>query len=257
MVAERNLMKDHDVIAFDYELWVEGQDALYDTTMREAAEKAGVLEPHAHYGPMHYVLGAGRLISGLEKALLAAPLGRPVDVTIPPTEAYGDRTSKMIETIPVHEFKKNKVDPEPGAVIRYQNRRGLILTVGGGRVRVDFNPPLAGKTLRYRFTVRTVASSLADQVLGVLQMDYPNSLEWTAHEEGEKNSATVSLRVPEPVSLDANWLPAKYRIVSDLRRFVPLARVRFVEEFRVAAADSAPLSPRERAVTETPQTAGE
>lgn len=226
-------MKDGDVIAFDYELWVEGQENLYDTTLREAAEKAGILQAEAYYAPMHYVAGSGRLIPGLEEALRGAAVGKTGEVTIPPDAGYGPRDAKLIETLPLQEFKKNKVDPAPGLVINYRDRRGRVTTVGGGRVRVDFNPPLAGKTLKYRFTVRSVAQSLPERVRGILQMVFPNPLEWDVQELPTKGEKTVVVHVPQHVQFDRNWLLAKVRVLSEVRRHTDVALVRYVEEFRV------------------------
>ena len=69
----------------------------------------------------------------------------------------GDRDPKLIETISMAEFKKGDVNPTPGLPINFKGRAGTVVTVGAGRVRVDFNSPLAGKRLKYRFTVRRVA----------------------------------------------------------------------------------------------------
>lgn len=226
-------MHNGDVIQFDYELWVEGRDQLYDTTLRDAAEQAGILEPNATYQPMHYVVGSGRLIPGLEAALLAATVGTTEEVTIPADKAYGPREAKKIETVAIHEFKKNKVEPEPGIVINYKDRRGLVTTVGGGRVRVDFNPPLAGKSLRYRFTVRGVAKSLPEKVDGIIHMNYPNPFQWQIREETVEEEACATILLPEGVAFDRNWPSAKVRIVLDVRRHLKVPRVRFVEEFRI------------------------
>lgn len=236
-------MKDGDAIAFDYELWVEGRDTLYDTTLRDAAEKAGTLDPAAHYGPMHYVLGFHRVIPGLERALRESVVGSTTEVTVPPEEAYGARDPKLIETLPIREFRKNEVDPEPGLAITYRNRRGVVTTVGGGRVRVDFNPPLAGKTLKYRFTLRAVAQSAVEKARFVIAMDYPNPFDWDVTEDSKEKLPLVTVKIPDAVHYDRNWILGKLRIVTDLARVLPGGRVRFLEEYalRLPEEPAAPL----------------
>ncbi len=224
-------LKDGDVIAFDYELWVEGQPKLHDTTLREAAERDGVLDENAWYGPVHYVIGSGRVIPGLEKALRDARLGETREVDVAAAEGYGERDPKLVETVPISEFRKNDVEPQQGLVVNYKNRRGAVVTVGGGRVRVDFNPPLAGKRLKYRYTLRSVAKNDEERLLGLLRMHVPGPLEWKtkAGKSEGKNTATVD--VPGPAVVSREWLLAKFRVLTDARRFTDLDEVRFVEAY--------------------------
>lgn len=221
------MLNDGDVIAFDYDLFVEGHEGPYDTTRRETAEKAGVLDPNAFYAPMSYQLGSGRLIKGLEEGLKACEVGTPKTIEITPEMGYGARDPKNIETLPMQEFRKNKVDPEVGLVITYKNRRGIVTNVGGGRIRVDFNHALAGKKLRYEVTVQSVAKTPVDRARGIIQMDYPTSLTWDIEVKGDE----ATILVPEPVKFDRNFLIAKYRIVTDLEKLPELKTVRLVETF--------------------------
>src|SRR5688500_9515593 len=105
-------LKDGDVIAFDYDLYVADQPDVFDTTQKTTAEKAGKLDPNAFYAPMHYMLGTGRLIKGLEEALKTCEVGKTTEIDLSVEEAYGPRDPKLIDTLPIQEFKKNKVEPE-------------------------------------------------------------------------------------------------------------------------------------------------
>lgn len=227
--------QDGDLIEFDYELWVEGRDQLYDTTLREAAEKAGILESNAYYAPLTYVVGSGRIVPGLEKALEVAIIGQTTEVDLAPEEAYGAREAKHIETIPLQEFKKNDVAPQVGLSIRYKNRQGIVQLIGGGRVRVDFNPPLAGKRLKYRFTVNKVASSDADKVAGLIRMNFPANLEWKVAVAKTDGKQVATVEVPEAATVHDGWPRARLRAVVDVHRYTKLDRVRFLETFELPA----------------------
>lgn len=220
--------QDGDVIAFDYDLHVEGHDGLYDTTMKASAEKAGLLDPNAFYAPMHYLLGTGRLISGLEEALRGLEVGKETTIELPSEKAYGARDAKLIETLPMQEFRKNKVEPEVGLQITYKNRRGTVTYVGGGRIRVDFNHPLAGKKLTYQVVLRQVFRTPEERVRGIIQMDFPTSLKWDVQVD---KAGVATLGVPDAVRFEQQFLMAKLRIVTDLRRLSELTSVRFVEAF--------------------------
>lgn len=221
--------QDGDVIAFDYDLYVEGRDPVFDTTLKETAEKAGLLDPNAFYAPMSYLVGSGRLIKGLEEGLRGCEVGVPKTLELGVDEAYGPRDLKLIETLPMQEFKRNKIEPEVGLVITYKQRRGTVTYVGGGRIRVDFNHALAGKRLRYVVTLRSVAKTPEEKVRGVIQMVFPTALHWKVSVEGD----TATIEVPETLRFAENFPVAKFRVVNELRRIAGLRHARFVETFDV------------------------
>lgn len=233
-------LKDGDVIAFDYDLYVDDNTDVFDTTQKSTAEKAGALDPNAYYAPMHYLLGTGRLIKGLDDALRTCDVEKTKEILLTSDQAYGPREPKLIETLPIQEFKKNKIAPEVGLVITYKQRRGVVTYVGGGRIRVDFNHALAGKKLRYVITVRKVAKTVEEKVRMVIQMDFPTALSWNV--AVEKGVATIE--VPEPLRFEQQFLAAKYRIVADLRKVEGLSTVKVVESF--------PLMKEETAAAQTP-----
>lgn len=228
-------LKDGDVIAFDYDLFVADKPEVFDTTQKSTAEKAGALDPNAFYAPMHYMLGSGRLIKGLEDALKDCEVGKTKEITLSADEAYGARDPKLIDTLPINEFKKNKVDPHVGLVITYKQRRGIVTYVGGGRIRVDFNHALAGKKLRYVVTVRQVAKTTEEKVRMVIQMDFPTALTWNVKVEND----VATIEVPEPLRFEQQFLMAKYRIVGDLRKVDGLHTVRVVESFPLMKEETA------------------
>jgi peptidylprolyl isomerase len=228
--------QEGDVIEFDYEMWVEGREGLYDTTLREAAQREGLFDPNAFYAPIPYPVGSGRLIPGLERALREASLGQTREVEFAPEDAYGPRDPKLIETLPIQEFRKNEVTPEAGMPITYKNRRGVVTTVGGGRVRVDFNAPLAGKRLKYRFTVVRQAEDEADKVRAFLRIHFPAPVEWAVTTAEQKGELEATVDVPEAVVFRREWAVAKLRALMDIRRFTAVRRVRFVEVYSLAPA---------------------
>lgn len=233
------MLEDGDVVTFDYDLYVEGRPEVFDTTQKATAEAAGLLDPNAFYAPMTYLFGTGRIIKGLENALRGAEVGKTQTIELDVADAYGPRDPKLIETIPIHEFKRNKIDPEVGLAITYKNRRGVVQFVGGGRIRVDFNHALAGKRLRYVVTLRSIAKTLEEKVRGVVTMDYPTKLDWSIGVE--KGVATIN--VPDEAKFDQNFLVAKYRILSDLRKIPHLESVRIVEGFPLKEKEEARTLP--------------
>ncbi len=140
-------MNEGEMVLIDYVGKAEGE--VFDTTVKEEAEKAGIQREDADFKPVPVLLGEGYVIEGLEEALLDMDVGDEEEVTVPPEKAYGDRDSDKVETYPEREFRKQDVQVNVGEEIMIGRKRGRVVSKGSGRVRVDFNHPLSGKELDY------------------------------------------------------------------------------------------------------------
>lgn len=106
------------------------------------------------FKPFEVMIGKEKLFPKLEKAISKNLKSKDYfTVELTSDEAYGKKNAKMIETIPLREFTKQKINPYPGTVLDFGGLQGKILYVGSGRVTVDFNHPLAGKGLIYEVKV--------------------------------------------------------------------------------------------------------
>src|SRR3990167_3249923 len=85
-------------------------------------------------------------------------------VDISPEKGFGKKDSKLIQMIPINKFKESKIQPFPGLQINVDGSVGMVKTVGGGRVMIDFNHPLSGKELSYTFTVKGVVQDEKQKV---------------------------------------------------------------------------------------------
>ncbi len=218
------------IVWLEYDGWVvnpDGTTRLFDTTHEEAAKREGKYDEKKVYAEMPVVLQPGRLLPGLEEAVLSAKVGAAQEVVIPPAKGAGERDPKLVELRALREFLKQEIDPEVGMEVALGGKRGTVTAVTGGRVRIDFNNPLAGRTLRYAFTVTRKASAIEEKVRGILEMDYglADQFRISVHErDGE-------IVVPDICKTDERWFVAKFRAVADLREFSGLRKVRFVEEY--------------------------
>ncbi|MFH1918154.1 MAG: hypothetical protein ABIJ14_03590, partial [Nanoarchaeota archaeon] len=50
-------------------------------------------------------------------------------------------------------FKEHNTNPVPGVMFNFDGRIGKILSASGGRIRVDFNNPIAGKDVEYKIKI--------------------------------------------------------------------------------------------------------
>ncbi len=100
-------------------------------------------------GEINIISGAGYVISGLDESFEKHEIGDNYSIEIPCEKAFGKRNPNLLKLIPIKEFKKQKINPVPGLVLTINDKQGLVRSVSGGRVIVDFNNPLAGKDVIY------------------------------------------------------------------------------------------------------------
>ena len=66
--------------------------------------------------------------------------------------------------MPTKVFKEHQINPVPGVMFNFDGRIGKILSVSGGRIRVDFNNPIAGKEVVYEIKVLRKVEDIDEQI---------------------------------------------------------------------------------------------
>jgi FKBP-type peptidyl-prolyl cis-trans isomerase 2 len=232
MTDEEKKIQRGDIIHLEYDLWIQDDDILFDTTHKELADKHEIADEKAVYEPRALIVDEGKAVSGLYRSLLKAEVGKDYEVDVPPEEGLGVRDPKMVEWHMMNEIKRQKLEPMVGKEITIKDksgreRTGVVTMLSPRRVRVDYNNPLAGKTLRYNYKVVDRATELEDKVLTILEMDFGRRDEFDITTEGD----AVDIKLPDVCKYDQLWLIAKYKIVNDLREYSGFKRIRFIEEY--------------------------
>jgi len=145
-------LKDGDMVLADYSLFIKETGELVETTREDIAKLYKRFEEGKEYVPELFIIGEGRYVKGIEEAVRRAEeFGREYEVEVPPEKAYGPRDPKKVRVLSRKMFLKNNIVPEVGKEVTLGNSTGRVIAVGGGRVTVDFNHPLAGKALVFKF----------------------------------------------------------------------------------------------------------
>jgi len=251
-------MEKGDIVQLEYEGWIAGSDELFDTTSEELAREEEIFEEDRTYGPMYTVVGTGRLIKGLDEKLLEAEVDKEYEVEIPPEDAYGERDPKNVETHSMRELARLKIEPEIGRVVNIRNKTGWISGIFAGRVRIDYNHKLAGKTLKYKYKVVGKPEGASDVVKAIIAMNYGREEEFGIEMEGEDG---VVITLPDVCKYDPNWTLAKLRLVNDMREIADMRTVKMLEvyvkkeaseETEEEAPAEAPEGDEDEAEPETP-----
>jgi len=165
-------VKEGDFIRLEYTGKVQETGDVFDTTDENIAEEAGIKVDNKTYGAIPIVIGGGHVLKGLDEALIGMEEGEEKTVEITPEEGFGLRDPKLLQLIPMGEFKKQGMKPEVGMAITSDGVTGIIRSVSGGRVRVDFNHELAGKNLIYNIKVVKEIEDDVDKVKSMIELHY-------------------------------------------------------------------------------------
>ena len=134
-------VQDNLVVTLDYKLIVEDE-------MMESTEDGE---------PILFIQGIGQIIPGLENALYGMEVGDQKTVVIQPEDAYGEYDPESLQDAKKEEFSE-EVPLDVGTFLDLADDEGDILSAQiiaaeEDTVTLDFNHPLAGKTLTFEITV--------------------------------------------------------------------------------------------------------
>ena len=118
------------------------------------------------------------VLRGFDRALADAEVSAPQTVTVQAADAYGERRRDKVKMITARKLGKDADRYTVGDTVEVNSSTGVILSMGSGRVRVDFNHIFAGKSVTYEFTVLKQLESDTDKIEGLLAQsgllkDYP------------------------------------------------------------------------------------
>ncbi len=228
--------KNGEIVLLDYELWAEGggRTDLIDTTREETAQQAKLEVPEGHrFAPQAHLIGGEYFPAGIEAALEGLKPGAEVEKEFAPAEAFGERDPKLIELFSMHEIsrlpemRREDAHLDLGTVLTIRGRRGRVVSLTAARVRVDFNPPFAGRKIRAKFRVVEHVHTPADQARAIVDLTYGHGPEFTV----EVRDHEITLKVPERSKFDFAWVAAKPRVIDQLRTHLKPKTIRIVEEF--------------------------
>ena len=223
---------------------IKENDEVFDTTYDEIAQEAGIFDENKTYKPIPIVVGGNHLLPSIEEAIIGLEAGDSKTVEVESDDAFGPRNPKAIQLIPMKEFKKQGMTPYPGMRISAEGGEGRILTVNGGRVKVDFNHPLAGKDLIYEVQVTEIIEDAEEQIKSMIELHYSNPNVDIEKTEIEIEDGVVNIQLDEMAKFDQQSYMdvtfARFRIAKDIwENIEEVTKVNFVDAFekREEAAD--------------------
>lgn len=207
-------VKKGDFIEIDYD------GKLPDGTVFDStdAKKLDHEEHEGHeHGPAIVCIGEHQVLAGLDHFLDGKDVGKHYSITLKPEEAFGRKDAKLIKLVPLDDFHRQKIEPQPGLTVSFDQELGTVMRVSGGRVMVNFNHPLAGRDVIYEVKINKKIEDKALQLQSYLKfaMSLPG-----IESKVENDKAEITLPITFPAQVQEEF-------AKKLKEIIQVAEVSF------------------------------
>ena len=116
-------------------------------------ESGALIDSATHDQPFAFLSGQGQILPRLEEKIGTMLIGGKNKVTLEPVDGYGEYQEAAIQSVPRKEFPGD-TEIKEGMSFVANSPDGhqmpfVIKEIAGEEIKIDFNHPLAGKTLNF------------------------------------------------------------------------------------------------------------
>jgi len=217
------------LILIDYTAKTKDTNEVFETTVEDEAKSLQSYDSAVKYEPRLVSVGDGWVIRGLDEALSNSNAGDKLDVEISPEKGFGIREPSKIRMIAQRKLGEKADELRPGDIVDVDDRKGIIRFVGSGRVQIDFNHRLAGRTLNYSVNILKMLTADDEKIKSLIRRRLPVDTEKL---KADVSDHSVSITIPEESTLIEGIQIIKKAIANDLFKYLPtFQNIRFVEEY--------------------------
>ena len=217
------------LILIDYTAKTKDTNEVFETTVEDEAKNLQSYDPTVKYEPRLVSVGDGWVIKGLDEALSNSNAGDKIDVEISPDKGFGIRDPSKIRMIAQRKLGEKADELRPGDIVDIDDRKGIIRFVGSGRVQIDFNHRLAGRTLNYSVNILKMLTLDEEKIKSLIRRRLPIDSEKL---RAEINDQSLSITIPEDSTLIEGLQIIKKAIANDLFKYLPtFQNIKFIEEY--------------------------
>jgi FKBP-type peptidyl-prolyl cis-trans isomerase SlyD len=145
----------------------------YNLSIPDEEGEMDIVEVVSEADPMYFIYGLSGLPEGFENNLGGLAVGDEFDFTIEAEDGYGEFDPEAVVELPKNIFEMEDVDQDEllaiGNIIPMTNEEGQrlsgqVLEVGAETVVLNFNHPLAGKSMHFEGKVQLIREATAHEL---------------------------------------------------------------------------------------------
>jgi len=220
-----------DFILIDYIAKIKETGEIFDTTNEDVAKKERLYKEGEIYEPKLVAIGEGWVLKALDETLPTLEQNKTTPVEVPPEKAFGNRDPEKVKLVPLRRLTAKGITPQLGMHVDFEGKHAVVRIIGAGRVQLDFNPPLAGKTLIYEVTVQKKLETKQEKINALIHRRIP--VVDVAKFTFKTRKASIEINMPEEAFYVEGIQLAKRGIATDIQKFFPeTTTIKFVETFK-------------------------
>ena len=228
-------IQDGDIIRINITTMIKSTGEVYSSTIEEVAKEIGRYDENGVYGDFPVIVGRTNLFQDVTEALIGVDVGDKISVEVP-SEHVGQRDPNLVQVSSVKEFKKQGINPVQGLYIQNNGNTGKILKVNGGRVTVDYNNELAGKSLICDVEVCSIVEGDEEKIKAIIESIYVSNSMNYENTKISRDGNILNIVLDPPYKFDKeptlNITLKKFEIAREIYTiFDDIEQVNFVDEF--------------------------
>ena len=202
-------IKKGDFIRLNYTGTVDGD--IFDTTSEENAREKGIWKQERSYEPIIIRVGGMHVIPGLDEDLIGKETGQEYEIEVAPDKAYGPHDESLMKSSSTKDFREK---PSVGTRVSSEGREGVVVNIIGKRVLIDFNHPLAGQTLNYKYTIDGVIETTEEKGQAILKLFSGKIMDI------EFADGVLTVILPPGITYDKQWMMGKGMSVHQIFEYI-------------------------------------
>jgi peptidylprolyl isomerase len=218
--------KEGDFVKIEYSAWRTSDNALVFTTEKKKAQENEIYDEHTTYAPTLVIVGKNTIIKGVDKAIAGMNLNESKKIEVKPEEGFGEKNPDLVRVMPLADFRKRDIEPQPGLQLDIDGAIATIKSVNSGRVVVDANHPLAGETLLYEVKIVSKIDDDSEKVKALAERTNLTA------EHIKVMDGVVELSFGDSIDKNADYFVNKSAFARSLFRYIPhLNKLVVTEEY--------------------------
>lgn len=207
---------------------------IFATTDEKTAKENGIFDENAVYKPviLIYEESGDKITEKIKEEIKNEKVGTEKEIIIP-KELNQSYNPKLVQIYPLHLFKKQNLNPFPGMLVKFDRGIGKVISVAGGRVKVDFNSDIAGKELIYKVKVEGIAATTEEKINYLIERNFGTIEKFRFNLEKNKNEGkALNIEIPENIFVNEHIVRIKHIFVNDVSKYLNIKEVVFTEKWK-------------------------